>query len=466
MNIAGKRITVMGLGLFGGGLGIARYLVRHGARVTVTDLRTEDQLEESVRALKGLSVVLKLGGHDPADFTDADRIFVNPAVPKTSEYLALARNNGVPLDTEMNLFFRECPSPILGVTGSNGKTTTTALFGAMLRRADPSTLVGGNIGGSLLDELEALRSDVPVVLELSSFQLEDLRAIQRSPQISVVLNLTPNHLDRHGTMEAYAAAKRTILDYQTCDDLAVLNAEDPIVREWKAACKGRILFFGMERTSAGGAFVEKGLIVFEEGRRRVPLCRVDELRLLGNHNLRNALAATVAACAFGAPPEAIGGALRTFEGVEHRLELVREIDGVRYYNDSIATTPESTVAALRAFDAPVVLIAGGYDKGISFDELGGIIAERTRALILIGATAGRIASAVRPYVSDLSISECDTLPEAVRLAANLAHSGDVVLLSPACASYDMFRNFEDRGRQFKEIVGQINAAIHNRESRR
>ena len=452
MDFEKKRITVMGLGLFGGGLGIARYLVRRGARVTVTDLRTEDQLQESVRALQDLCVTLKLGGHDPADFTDADRVFVNPAVPKTSEYLALARRSGVPLDTEMNLFFRECPSPILGVTGSNGKTTTTALLGAMFSRSDPRTLVGGNIGRSLLDELDALTPDVPVVLELSSFQLEDLREVGRSPHISVVLNLTPNHLDRHGTMGAYAAAKRAILDYQTREDVAVLNAEDPLVREWARVSKGRVLFFGMHGVSAGGAFVEEGVIVFRQDGRQILLCRADELRLLGSHNLCNALAATAAACAFGLPTEAITGALRTFEGVEHRLEFVREIAGVNHYNDSISTTPESTIAALRAFDAPIVLIAGGYDKGVSFDELGRVISDRAKALVLIGATAERIASTVR---TDVPIRLCDTLPEATHLAADLACAGDIVLLSPACASYDMFRNFEDRGRQFKEIVRQI-----------
>ena len=334
----------------------------------------------------------------------------------------------------------------------------------MLRRTDPRTLVGGNIGGSLLDELDTLRSDVPVVLELSSFQLEDLREIRRSPQVSLVLNLTPNHLDRHGTMAAYAAAKRTILDYQAYGDLAVLNAEDPTVREWEAVCKGRVLFFGLDRVSARGTFVEKGTIVFEEDRRRISLCRADELRLLGVHNLRNALAATAAACAFGVPPDAIGDTLQTFEGVEHRLEFVGEVDGVRYYNDSIATTPESTVAALRAIDVPVVLIAGGYDKGSSFDELGGVIAERAKALVLIGATADRIASAIRPSASDLPIFQCDTLSQAVHRATDLARKGDTVLLSPACASYDMFRNFEDRGRQFKKIVDQMGTAIRNPQS--
>jgi len=454
-TLKGKRVLVVGLGLFGGGVGVSRFLLREGADVTVTDLRPADDLRESIDALAGLPVTLKLGGHDEADFRSSDLIVANPAVPRQSKYLAVAETAGVPVTTEINLFFERCPARILGVTGSSGKTTTTLLTGEMLLRHDPRTRVGGNLGRPLIEEADAIPPDAPVVLELSSFQIDRLRDLRRSPNVAVVTNLAPNHLDVHGSLDAYVAAKQGIVSHQTQEDTAVLNADDPEVSRWDSLCAGDVLRFSLDREVERGTFLKEGRIVGRVRDQSVPVCPVRDLLLPGRHNVANALAAAAAALAWGVRPDLVADALRSFKGAEHRLELVAEVDGVRYVNDSIATSPDRTVAALNAFDAPVLLIAGGYDKGIPFDPLGPVIARKVRRLFLIGATADRIAEVVQRHSPAPAIHPCASLPEAVEAAAALAARGDVVLLSPACASYDTFRNFEERGRLFKELVKSL-----------
>jgi UDP-N-acetylmuramoylalanine--D-glutamate ligase len=445
----------VGLGLFGGGVGVTRFLVREGAAVTVTDLKPAADLRESLDALTGLPVTFKLGGHDEADFRSADLIVANPAVPRHSKYLAIAESAGVPVTTEINLFFERCRARVLGVTGSSGKTTTTLLAGEMLRLADPRTRVGGNLGRPLVEEADAIPPDAPVVLELSSFQLDRLRDIRRSPNVAIVTNFAPNHLDVHGSLEEYRAAKQGIVTHQTGEDTAVLNADDPEVSRWDKLCAGRVLEFSLDREVARGTFLREGQIVGCLSDRIAPVCSVHDLLLPGRHNVADALAATAAALAWGVSSDRVAAALRAFRGAEHRLELVAEANGVRYVNDSIATSPDRTVAALNAFDAPVLLIAGGYDKGIPFDPLGPAVARKARHLLLIGATADRIAEVVERHGATPTIHRCASLPEAVEAASSLAAPGDVVLLSPACASYDMFRNFEERGKQFKELVRKI-----------
>jgi len=456
MTFKDKRITLMGLGLFGGGLGAARYLVGLGARVTVTDLKSADALQASVQVLKDLPVALHLGGHRDEDFANTDAVVVSPAVRPDSPYLKLSRANGVPVIRRDNLFFEACLAPIIGVTGSNGKTTTTALIGAILKETDPRTVVSGNIGGSLFDVLGQIAPDTPVVVELSSFQLEGLRQISWSPHIAVVTNLSPNHLDYHDTMQAYIDAKKGIISHQTGNDVAVLNKGDKEVSSWADDCRGKVVFFSMSQPVQEGAYLDQqDIVVAQPGQPHQVVCSATTLQLPGRHNVENALAATAAALAYGAPVEALARALRTFEGVPHRLELVREADGVKYYNDSIATTPESAIAALNAFDQPIVLIAGGYDKGIPFDDLADHIARRVKALILIGATADTIEQAVSARTEGTSKPQrfrCADLHEAVRQAKQVAAPGDVVLLSPACASYDQFNNFTERGDRFRSLV--------------
>ena len=447
----------MGLGLFGGGVELIRYLVRHNAQVTVTDLKDRDGLRESVEALKDLPIRWKLGRHDEEDFRAADMVFASPAVPSDSDYLRIAMAHGIPVETEMNLFFKLCPAPIVGVTGSSGKTTTTCLIGEMLRKVDRRTLVGGNIGGSPLSGLDALSPDIPVVLELSSFQLENLQEVRRSPHIAVVLNLTPDHLDRHGTMEAYIQAKWTIVAYQTEDDIAVLNADDPVLMAWAERCPGQVLSFGLEQGNGQGVFLRAGRMVASMGGQEIPILDARDMVLPGRHNLQNGLAAVCAALTYGVPTEDVARVLRTFKGVEHRLELVRELDGVRYYNDSIATSPDRTLAALSAFQGGIVLIAGGHEKKLPFHRLAEAIVRQVKMLILIGETAGVVAERVHGEDpgGKVEIRCCGSLGKAVQVAHERASTGDVVLLSPAYASYDMFRNFEDRGRQFKEWVRRL-----------
>lgn len=454
-----KRLTVVGLGLFGGGVGAALYLVGQGARVTVTDLKAKADLQDSVAALKGLPVTLHLGGHLEADFAGADAVIVGPAVRPDSRYLKIARAHGVPVIPRDNLFFEACPAQVIGVTGSNGKTTTTSLIGEILKQSDPRTIISGNIGGSLFDALGQIQADTPVVVELSSFQLAGLREMSYSPHIAVVTNISPNHLDYHKSMGAYVHAKKGILAHQGRDDIAVLNWGDAELRAWAKECRGRVAFFSIEGPVDEGAYLDHETIMAQAPRARAQtVCRSTDLLLVGRHNVENALAATAAAVAYGAPVEAVARTLRTFRGVPHRLELVREVDGVAYYNDSIATTPESTIAALDSFRGDIILIAGGYDKGIGFGGLAERIVDRVKALLLIGATADRIEGSVRARMGETSrpaCFRCRTLDEAVRRAKECAVAGDAVLLSPACASYDMFKNFVFRGDAFREIVGSL-----------
>jgi UDP-N-acetylmuramoylalanine--D-glutamate ligase len=459
---AGKRVTIMGLGFFGGAIGLAKYLVAQGAQVTLTDLKPAGELQDSIAALTGYPVRLVLGRHEPADFTDVDVVFASPAVPEASPYLVTARTHGIPIDTEMNLFMRLCRGTVVGVTGSNGKTTTTSLIGAILRAADPRTRVGGNIGRSLLPEVAEIEAGDPVVLELSSFQLEDLAEVGRSPHIALLLNLSPNHLDRHGSMEAYLAAKRQIFAYQRSEDVAILNADDPHLRPLAAELCGQPRFFSLERPVDDGAFLDGERLLRVRSGEVSEVCRREDISLLGRHNVANVLAAVAAADAWGVPAEVTREVIRAFPGVEHRLEHVRELRGVRFYNDSIATSPAATMAALAAIPQPIWLIAGGYDKGLPFQGLGEAIVRRVKGVFLLGRTAAQIAQAIETAgyaASSLpSVAFCRDLQEAVYAAHRAAEPGDIVLLSPACASYDQFRNFVERGRLFKQLVSQLEAS--------
>ena len=446
------RVTVMGLGSFGGGTGLARYLAEQGAAVTVTDLKDATALQDALAALRGLPIRFVLGEHRENDFTDTDRVFVNPAVPLTSPYLELARSHGVPLDSEMNLFVRQCPGRIVGITGSVGKTTTTSLLGSILQHHDPRTLVGGNIGGSLLSRLSDIRPDTPVVLEISSFQLEHLDWQGYSPPLAVVLNLTPNHLDRHGTMAAYQAAKEVILAYQTTEDVAVLNWDDPAVRGMAARGHGRRLYYSVLESLESGVYRDGPGLIFASGSERRVLCQVSDLRLRGLHNLGNAAAAAAAAAALDVPPAAISSGLQAFSGLPHRLEWIADKDGVAFFNDSKATTPYSTQCALQAFEQPVLLLAGGYDKGTPFDDLARAMQASVRIALLYGDTAPKLADALRRVSSPPEFIQLPGLDGALHRAADLARPGEVVLLSPACASYDQFPHYVARGDHFRALV--------------
>lgn len=456
--IEGKRVTVMGLGLFGGGLGVTRFLVRSAARVTVTDSKGESDLRESVEQLRDLPVTLRLGGHDERDFRDADLVIVNPAVPETNPYLRLASR----LETEMNLFFKLCRAKtILGVTGSNGKTTTTTLIGEILKKHPRRSWVGGNIGLSLLERLPEIAPDDLVILELSSFQLENLGVLGRSPNIGVVLNLSPNHLDRHGTMENYAEAKRQIVAHQNEDDTRVLNADDPIVREF-ASASSRLVEFSLRGPVRAGVAARDGGRTLECRNSPEDVGETIEIgsrkALPGMFNVQNMAAAAAATHAvdrgswrqWRAECERV---FNTFPGVEHRLEFVAEKSGVRYYNDSKATDAEATIAALDTLPGPFVLILGGFDKKTPWEALARAVASKpVRAAVLMGQTAPAIEAALRAAHRIPDIVRVTSIDEAVRFPAR---AGETVLLSPACASWDMFRNFTERGLRFKALVAAL-----------
>lgn len=457
-NWNGKRVTIMGLGSFGGGAGLAAYLAEQGATVLVTDLRTADDLQASLRALDGLPITFVLGQHREQDFVDTDVVFVNPAVPLTSSYLALARSHHVRLDSEINLFVRACRGRIIGITGSVGKSTTTAMLGSILRLYDEHTLVGGNFGGSLLPALPLISSNTPVILELSSFQLEQLAWQAYSPPLALILNLTPNHLDRHGSMAAYKAAKAHIFAHQKPNDIALLNWDDIAIRNMGQNCAATRVFYSTLETLTDGTFVDKQAVFFSRSGQRQRLFKKSDLRLPGAHNLSNAAAAATLAALFGVPSDMIAQGIRQFDALPHRMEWVATRHGVDFYNDSKATTPISTIRALQAFTQPVVLLAGGYDKGTPFDELGEVIAKVVKAALIYGKTAPKLAQAIHKGCRDSNrcsieiLQRLDNIDAAFEKALTVAAPGDAVLLSPACASYDQFPHFEARGEHFRRLV--------------
>lgn len=456
---ANRKVTVMGLGLFGGGVGAARHFAENGAIVTVTDKRFEKDLKPSIDALKDLPIRFVLGQHYEDDFRSADILLVNPGVTMDNPLVTMARGAGARIEFAMNLLFKlAAKNPKIGITGSNGKSTTTALLGEMVRVMDDRTLVGGNIGKCLLSETKNLAPDVPIVLELSSFMLEGMREMATSPNVAIVTNLSPNHLDRHGTMAEYAEAKLNIIRHQGPSDCAILNADDPLLSGWESQTQARVIRFSVKEEPSGNAAFLAGdkLIVRWDGVEEV-IAHRKMLRLPGIHNVANALAASAAALAFGVRPWQVAEALSKFSGLPHRLEVVASNDKkVTYYNDSIATTPESAICALASFDGPITLIAGGSDKGSAYDELAASIVRKVRRLILLGVTAPKIEEAVLR-----AAKQCNRCPEILR-ATSLEHAasqasagalpGEAVLLSPACASFDMFRNFQERGELFRALA--------------
>ncbi len=446
----GKRVTVMGLGSFGGGIGAAAFLADRGALVTVTDQKSEKDLAKSVEALRGRNIRFVLGGHNREDFTRADLVVASPAAPRNSEYILAAREAGVPLHTEIGLFVERCPARMCGVTGSNGKTTTVSMIGAMLEASGLAYHVGGNIGKSLLATLPEISPEDRVVLELSSFQIEWLDELGWSPHIAAILNVRPNHLDRHGTFENYADAKGRLLDHQVNGDITVLNAGDPASRSMASRVRGNTLWFGME-LAGEGITLENGWIVRRSGGSADRIFDVSRLLIPGGHNIQNALAAAACALSLGVGPEHIAAGLAGFRGVKHRLELVGEVNGVRYYNDSKATTPEAATVGMEAFEGRTVLpILGGYDKGVSFDDMARAVAGRIRWAALIGVTAPIIRASLEK--AGVDSTTFGSFAEAFEACALRAKPGDVVLLSPGCASYDMFNNYEERGELFRELV--------------
>lgn len=452
MEFAGKRVAVVGLGV--SNIPLIRYLHKKGAIITGCDQKRIDELEERLPHLEEAGCTLKLGPDYLSTLADHDIVFLTPGMRKNLPEVERVKASGVVVSSEIRLVFELCRAPILGVTGTSGKTTATMLTGEILKASGHTVWVGGNIGQPLIEAVEQIPPSAKVVLELSSFQLEDLL---QSPHLAVVTNVTPNHLDQHASMEEYVEAKKHIFRFQRKDDWCVLNHDNPITRQMAEECPGRVAFFSRKRELDEGACLSAGHVVVRLGGREERICARSEIKLLGEHNVENVLAAALVSMLGGAKVEAVRKVVTGFTGAPHRLELVREWRGARFYNDSIATTPARAIAGLESFETPVVLIAGGYDKKLPFDEFAKVVLRRTKAVVLLGATAAQIEQAIRRAGAELGrplpiLERAGTFPEAVHLAAGLAGPGDVVLLSPACASYDMFHNFEERGQRFRELV--------------
>jgi len=444
---AGKNVLVMGLGRFGGGVDVAKFAANTGAKVIVTDLAQPQQLNDSIKQLEEFpDIEYHLGSHNPTDFEQADIIVANPVVAPDNEFLKLARQHNKFITSQINIFFELSDTTIIGITGAAGKSTTAALTAHLLKNSGYENVwLSGNIGNEpLLTIIDQIGADDLVVLELSSFQIEQLAQIQQAPKVALLTNLTPNHLDRYGTLAAYCAAKENIFKFQKLDAnspaVSIFNAEDQIGAEW----------FEKYKEDVGRTCIEFSTDDVSE--------KIQEkFGLPGRANLSNLAAAIAIAKQFGLDDEQIRNCLPEFKPLPHRLELVTDINGVRWYNDSKATTPQSAIASLEAFEQPVIIIAGGYDKNLQFEEFGAKIAQKAKTAVLLGQTAEKINIAIEKSATEkrTKVEIADSFSEAVSLAQKLAVSGDIVLLSPACASYDMFDNFQHRGQEFCKLVKQL-----------
>ena len=443
-DLAGKRLLVVGLARTGTVTSL--FSAGYGATVTATDEKSEAELGETAAKLRAAGVKVELGGHNPQIFLDQDLIVVSPGVPGNLPALEDARARGVPVWSEIELAWRFLRGKLLAITGSNGKTTTTSLVAHILKTASIPTLVGGNIGTPLLALAESSMDTTVTVAEISSFQLETIDKFR--PEIGVLLNLTPDHLDRHASFEEYAAAKMRMFENQLDRDAAVLNADDPEVTR-RMPAKPHVYWFSRQKRVVMGAFVRDGQILFRNEGTETALASCEEIALRGAHNLENVLAACAAAYLAGADPASIAAGVKTFRAVEHRLEFVAEIGGVSFYNDSKATNVDATLKALEAFPGSLLVILGGKDKGSDYSALREPLRQRARLALLIGAAAEKIAAQIGDAVP---AEHARTMERAVAMAAERAQAGDVVLLAPACASFDQFENYEHRGRVFKELV--------------
>jgi len=447
MELKGKKVLVVGLGK--SGLAAALLLRRHGAQVTVSDIRSAAALAKEIPELLEQGINVEAGGHGLLTFRRQDLIVVSPGVPLDTPELVQVRNFGLPIIGELELAARFLKGSVLAITGSNGKTTTTTLVGEILQAARMPTLIAGNIGVPVIGVIDESTDDTWTVLEVSSFPLESTE--QFHPHIAVILNITPDHLDRHGSFENYALAKERIFASQNQNDFVVLNAENARAAAAASRSAAKVYWFSLEHPVSQGAWAEEGQILFRNAK-DAPIETVMPLSgipLKGEHNVENVLAAVAASRLAGAPVDVIRRAVENFKAVEHRLEYVATINCVDFYNDSKATNVDATAKAIAAFSGGIHLILGGKDKNSDYTQLSDLLRARVRAVYTIGSAAEKIESQLRGVVS---IHSCETLERAVSSAGAAAHAGDIVLLAPACSSFDQFENYEQRGRIFKELV--------------
>ncbi|OQA36007.1 MAG: UDP-N-acetylmuramoylalanine--D-glutamate ligase [Parcubacteria group bacterium ADurb.Bin326] len=463
MNLKGKKVTVMGLGLYeeGSGISATKFLVEAGAKVTVTDLKTEVQLADQLKRLGKMKdkIKLVLGKHRVSDFKGVDLVVRNPGVPASSKFLKLARANKIPIVNDISLFFQLIDRKrVLAVTGTRGKSTTTTLLYEFIRRIDKNAVLGGNITKSPLAQMPLVSRGGNVVLELSSWLLEGLEDIKRSPHLAVFTNIYPDHLNTYKGIKEYAEAKKNIFKYQTPQDYVILNRDNPYTLKMGKEVVAQRFWYSLNPfKEENGCFVRSGNIYFRHNGVEQKICSTKTLRLPGEHNLSNALASICGAMIYGLRPAQVIAVLKDFKGVPNRLELLKEVGGVKYYNDTTSTTPEATIAALRALGGKknIVLIAGGSDKGLDFKVLSKEIGKQCRLAILLTGTGTERLKPLLLKQKELDLAEVSSMKEAVALAKDQATKGGIVLLSPACASFGMFINEFDRGNQFIKIIKSL-----------
>ena len=455
-NWNGKRVLILGAARQG--LALARWLSLHGADVTLSDMRSEDELRVARESLAEFGITWALGGH-PLELLDStDVLCLSGGVPLTLPIVADAVSRGIPLSNDSQIFMEVVPCKTIGITGSAGKTTTTTLVGNMAKNAyGKKAYVGGNIGDPLINYIDEMKADDIAIMELSSFQLDQMTV---SPNIAAILNITPNHLDRHGTMDDYTSAKARILEFQSKDDVAVLCHDDKGAWNLRNKVHGKLFTFSLNNLDEGldGAYLHDGLLNLRDGNAYLPLILREKIPLRGDFNMQNVLAALTIGHAAGFPLDDMLEAVEEFRGVPHRLELVRELNGVRWYNNSIATAPERTIAVIHAFDEPIVLLLGGRDKDLPWEELMQLVNERVDHVVLFGEAAEKIEKTVAGLGSEakrFSVARVNGLQEAVVKAAEIAESGDVVLFSPGGTSFDEFIDFAERGERFRTWVHEL-----------
>ena len=474
-----KRITVMGVGLHGGGVGVIRFLAEQGAKILATDLKHKEDLNDSLEILKDLPIEFILGEHRLQDFTDTDMIIKNPGVPEDSKFLKAAKEKGVVIESDIGIFFELCPAPIIAVTGTKGKSTTASLLAHTLSQHYPQVILAGNIRSSVLEKLPEITKDTIVVLELSSWQLADAKNHKKSPYVAVITNLMQDHLNRYDSFSDYVEDKKLIFKFQKEKDYLFLNYSDPLLRDISKGVVSRIYFYSTD----GDNLLKEELPKFNQkarlgayaigkkifyGAAQGEICDLKDIKLIGRHNLSNVLAAVSVADLYNIPVEKIKTALKTFKGLAGRLQLIDEIGGIRYINDTTATAPDAAIAAINSItefystkknteaepdNKKIVLIAGGADKKLSFDEFAQAIAEKCKAVILLKGTAtDKIEKILNKH---LPIKIVNSMEKAVNLATKEATRGDVILLSPGCASFGLFEHEFDRGEKFNKAVASL-----------
>lgn len=447
MEYNGKKALVCGMAR--SGIAAAKLLNRLGARVTLQDMKKREEISADVLALEGEGIVLYTGANPDEIACAQDLIVLSPGIPCDLPFIAAAEEAGIEVISEVELAYRLTPCPITAITGTNGKTTTTTLTGEIMKTAYSGTAVVGNIGIPYSEEVERLTEKDWVVAEISSFQME--KAKEFHPHISAVLNITPDHLNRHKTMDVYIAMKERVFAKQTAEDFCILNHGDEACRKMADKTAAKVFFFDSSETLAEGIYLDGDAIEVRWGAINETLIHVDELQILGVHNYENVMAAAAMGICAGIALDTIRAVLKGFAGVAHRIEYVATVDGVDYYNDSKGTNVDASIRAVLAMKKPIVLIGGGYDKGSSFDEWTKLFPGRVKHLVLIGVTAPKVRASAEKF-GFTAISDCETFEEAVDLCREKAEDGDCVLLSPACASWGMFDNYEQRGDMFKEQV--------------